>query len=97
MQVKNLLLIVFALVEQLVDTLHDAIRALQLEDMSNQNMRYTIQHFEELLPVSTSLEDAGNSFARLNSEITRYRESSYRQKHNPVSDTSVESGSVDFF
>ncbi|WP_197085463.1 methyl-accepting chemotaxis protein [Cellvibrio sp. pealriver] len=86
-----------ALVGQLVNALHDAIRALQFEDMSTQNMRYTIQRLEELLPISASLEDADKDFARLSREIARYRESSYRQKHNPVSASSVESGSIDFF
>ncbi len=85
------------LVGQLVSALHNATRALQFEDMSTQNMRYTIQRLEELVPIAASLQDAGAGFTKLNEELARYRESSFRQKHNPVSASSVVSGSVDLF
>ena len=85
------------LVGQLVSALHDATRALQFEDMSTQNMRHTIQRLEELVPIASSLQDAGNGFARLNEQLSKYRESPFRQKHNPVSASSVASGSVDLF
>lgn len=84
-------------VERLVSALHNAMRALQFEDMSTQNMRYTIQRLEELIPIATSLAAPSNNFSQLLDELTRYKESSARQKHNPVSASSVESGSVDFF
>lgn len=84
-------------VERLVSALHNAMRALQFEDMSTQNMRHTIQRLEELVPIATSLAAPHNSFSQLLDELTRYKESSARQKHNPVSASSVESGSVDFF
>lgn len=85
------------IVSDLVCQLHDAIRALQFEDMSTQNMRHTIQRLEELIPIADSLGATSSHFSRLTDELTRYKESVARQKHNPVSASSVESGSVDFF
>lgn len=85
------------LVVQLVSALHNAMRALQFEDMSTQNIRHTIQRLEELVPIAASLAAPHNNFSRLIDELTRYKEASARQKHNPVSASSVESGSVDFF
>lgn len=84
-------------VVQLVSALHNAMRALQFEDMSTQNIRHTIQRLEELIPIAASLAAPHNNFSRLLDELTRYKESSARHKHNPVSASSVESGSVDFF
>lgn len=85
------------LVVQLVSALHNAMRALQFEDMSTQNIRHTIQRLEELIPIASSLAAPHNNFSQLIDELTRYKEASARQKHNPVSASSVESGSVDFF
>ncbi len=85
------------LVLQLVGALHNAMRALQFEDMSTQNMRHTIQRLEELIPIADSLSASSTNFSQLTDELTRYKESAARQKHNPVSASSVESGSVDFF
>lgn len=85
------------LVVQLVNALHNAMRALQFEDMSTQNMHHTIQCLEELIPIAASLASPNNNFTRLTDELARYKDSSARQKHNPVSASSVASGSVDFF
>jgi len=85
------------LVGQLVGALHNAMRALQFEDMSTQNMRHTIQRLEELIPIATSLSSSGNNFSQLLDELTRYKTASFRQQHNPVSASSVQSGSVDLF
>jgi len=85
------------IVSDLVCQLHNAIRALQFEDMSTQNIRHTIQRLEELIPIAASLAAPNNNFSRLIDELTRYKEASARQKHNPVSASSVESGSIDFF
>ncbi len=86
-----------ALVGDLVEALHNAMRAMQFEDMSTQNMRHIIRRLEELVPIASSLEDAVEDFSCLNNELEKYKASSYRQKNNPVSASSVESGSVDFF
>ena len=47
------------LVAQLVVALHNAMRALQFEDMSTQNIRHTIDRLEELVPLASSLSAAG--------------------------------------
>jgi methyl-accepting chemotaxis protein len=86
-----------ASVGQLVSALYDAMRALQFEDMSTQNMRHTILRLEELMPIAMSLRESGNGFFRLNEELSRYRANAFREQHNPVSASSVESGSVDLF
>jgi methyl-accepting chemotaxis protein len=85
------------IVSDLVCQLHSAIRALQFEDMSTQNIRHTIQRLEELIPLASSLATSHNNFSQLLDELTRYKEAGARHKHNPVSASSVESGSVDFF
>lgn len=85
------------IVNSLVVQLHNAIRSLQFEDMSTQNMRYTIQVLEELVPITSSLEFNDLDLSRLSGELDKYRNSSFRQKHNPVSASSVTSGSVDLF
>ncbi|QEY18668.1 chemotaxis protein [Cellvibrio sp. KY-GH-1] len=85
------------LVVELVNQLHNAIRALQFEDMSTQNMRYIIQRLQELILISQSMVEVGRDFNELHSAVKNYREDSMREKHNPVSNSSVESGSVDLF
>lgn len=85
------------IVSDLVCQLHNAVRALQFEDMSTQNIRHTIQRLEELIPIAASLATPNNNFSQLADELTRYKEASARHKHNPVSASSVESGSIDFF
>lgn len=84
-------------VGQLVNALHNAMRAMQFEDMSTQNMRYIIDNLNELIPISHCLADPGGKFSRLVDELEKYKNGAMRKKHNPVSASSVESGSVDFF
>ena len=84
-------------VVQLVDALHTAMRAMQFEDMSTQNMRYMIQRLDELIPVSRLLADTSHGFSQLEIALGQYKENERHIKHNPVSATSVESGSVDLF
>lgn len=81
----------------LVDALNNAVRAMQFEDMSTQNMRYIIQCLDELLPVSHSLTDKSGNFSMLEIALENYKKSDFRNKHNPVSASSVSSGSVDLF
>lgn len=85
------------LVSRLVDALNQATRALQFEDMSTQNMHYTISRLKELAPVMTALKDAQNSPERLAREIEKYQNDSSRKQHNPVSANSIESGSIELF
>jgi len=84
-------------ITSLVDALHKAMRAMQFEDMSTQNMRYMIQRLDELLPVSDLLTDSSTEFSRLGAALERYKTNELRNQHNPVSATSVASGSVDLF
>jgi methyl-accepting chemotaxis protein len=85
------------LVADLASHLHNAMRALQFEDMSAQNLRYTIARLDELTPIANSLADTTTNFVSLEDELARYRQSIAREKHNPVSANSIQSGSVDFF
>jgi methyl-accepting chemotaxis protein len=65
--------------------------------MSTQNIRHTIDRLEELVPLADSLSAADSNFAQLSNELEKYKQAGLRQKHNPVSASSVESGSVDLF
>lgn len=85
------------LVVELVNQLHNAIRALQFEDMSTQNIRYTIKRLQELVLISHSMVKVDQGFNELYAAVKRYREDEMREKHNPVSNSSVKSGSVDLF
>jgi methyl-accepting chemotaxis protein len=84
-------------VSDLVDALHNAMRAMQFEDMSTQNLRYIIQRLDELIPISHSLADTNSSMLQLEVELEKYKTNDMRTKHNPVSASSVVSGSVDLF
>ncbi|HTF94964.1 MAG TPA: methyl-accepting chemotaxis protein [Cellvibrio sp.] len=84
-------------VTKLVDALHNAMRAMQFEDMSTQNIRYIIQRLDELIPISHLLADSNANFSRLGTALDKYKTDSFRNQHNPVSAASVESGSVDLF
>lgn len=86
-----------AQVSNLVDALHKAMRAMQFEDMSTQNLRYIIQRLDELIPISRSLGDTNCNFQQLEVELGKYKTNEMRAKHNPVSASSVVSGSVDIF
>ncbi len=85
------------LVTSLVEQLHNAIRALQFEDMSTQNLHYVIQRLQELISISNSMGEASKGFEVLRAAIQSYKEDDMRSKHNPVSNSSVKSGSVDLF
>lgn len=85
------------LINQLVNALNNAVRALQFDDMSKQNMEYSIARLNELQPLVRTLSVATQSPEQLDAEVLRYKNSEQRQKHNPVSASSVESGSIDLF
>lgn len=85
------------LVSGLEEQLHKAIRALQFEDMSTQNLNYVIQRLQELSVISQAMANGGTGWAPLKVAMENYQADSMRRKHNPVSASSVESGSIDFF
>ncbi len=84
-------------VSHLVEALHNAMRAMQFEDMSTQNLRYIIQRLDELIPISHSLADTNSNLLQLEVALEEYKNNDMRAKHNPVSASSVVSGSVDLF
>lgn len=85
------------LVVELVEALNNATRALQYEDMSKQNLDYSICLLNELLPLITQLKSVSKYPQALESELAKYQVSESRNKHNPVSASSIVSGSVDLF
>lgn len=84
-------------VAELVAQLHNATRAMQFEDMSNQNMHYMINRLQDLIPIINGLPDAVKNNASFAESLKNYKEDLFRKKHNPVSATSVESGSIELF
>nr|WP_324257726.1 methyl-accepting chemotaxis protein [Cellvibrio fontiphilus] len=86
-----------SLVAALVDALNNATRALQFEDMSKQNLEYTISQLSELLPLISQLKTAWKYPQGLQAELVNYQTGELRRKHNPVSASSIAGGSVDLF
>ena len=78
---------------QMLVQLDQAMRALQFEDMSSQNMAYMIDQLASLLPLLAALETP----AQLAEVLACYKTDPQRARHNPVSASSVASGSIDFF
>ncbi|MFC3116451.1 methyl-accepting chemotaxis protein [Cellvibrio fontiphilus] len=85
------------LVVELVEALNNATRALQYEDMSKQNLDYSICLLNELLPLIAQLNSVSKHPQALEAELAKYQVSESRNKHNPVSASSIVSGSVDLF
>jgi methyl-accepting chemotaxis protein len=86
---------------KLVDGLHMAIRALQFEDMSTQNIKHHVRNIKMLDPLGQSLKFSPNSIQQLTQSIVNasaeYHQQSLNKKHNPVSAASMSSGGVDLF
>lgn len=84
----------------LVSALHEAMRGLQFEDMSSQNMRYNIETLRLLEPIVYVLENSSNSLhgidSALSEELMKFQSVDTR-KSNPVSAATMASGSVDLF
>lgn len=86
-----------ALVGQLGVALNNAVRALQFEDMSSQNINYIMQSLQELATLAQVLPSAVDEQGSLARQLEAYRNSQLRQKYNPVSSSSVVSGAVELF
>lgn len=86
---------------QLVDGLHMAMRALQFEDMSVQNIRHHIRNIKMLDSLGQSLKFTPNSINELTSKIIaasdEYHQQIANKKHNPVSSSSMAGGEVELF
>ncbi|MES2672848.1 MAG: methyl-accepting chemotaxis protein [Pseudomonadota bacterium] len=84
----------------LVSALHEAMRGLQFEDMSSQNILHNIETLRLLEPIIGVLEKGADNFqgidTALSEELTKYQNISAR-KTNPVSAATMVSGSVDLF
>lgn len=78
---------------QMMAQLDQAMRALQFEDMSSQNMAYMIDQLASLLPLLAALETP----AQLAEVLASYKADPQRARHNPVSASSIASGTIDFF
>ncbi len=86
---------------KLVDALHMAMRALQFEDMSVQNIRHHIDNIKMLDSLGQSLKFTPHSINELTSKIIEasedYQNKVMNKKHNPVSASSMAGGEVDLF
>ena len=84
---------------QLIAQLHDAMRALQYEDITSQNIRHNVKKLQMLEPL-TSVFEQGDDIRAVQSELSKrleeYEQSMSRSK-NPVSAVSMQSGEVDLF
>ncbi len=85
----------------LVSALHGAMRGLQFEDMTSQNLRHTMELMRLLDPITNTLILSARGFrnvkAELREEITHYQQKLSLRVKNPVSASSMQSGDVDLF
>ena len=86
---------------KLVDGLHMAIRALQFEDMSLQNIRHHIDSIKMLNSLGQSLKFTHHSIDQLTQSIIKasddYHHQTTSKKINPVSVASMTGGGVELF
>lgn len=86
---------------QLLQALHDAIRGLQFEDMSSQNIQYTRESLLQLWPLMKTLSqvdaDGNTNQQRVIDDVEAWNKKHAERKNNPVSASSMNSGGVDFF
>lgn len=79
------------LVTRLQLGLDNAVRALQFEDLSSQNVNYVIGNLEEICGMLSSIASGRNA----QRTIEEYKERT--RVHNPVSSLSVSAGDVELF
>ena len=86
------------LAKSLESAIYDATRALQFDDINGQNIDYTIEVLnfmgEQLSSVDNKSSDNIEHVLRDKLEIIKQRS---QQKHNPVSQKTIESGDIDLF
>lgn len=86
---------------RLVAALHEAIRGLQFEDMSSQNIAYTQNTLRALTPLIAELEslDTSNTrhINRFIDHVSEYQQERAARRNNPVSASSMAGGDVDLF
>jgi methyl-accepting chemotaxis protein len=86
---------------KLVEGTQMAMRALQFEDMSVQNIRHHVNNIKMLNPLGESLKFTPNSIHELTAKIIKtsqdYHQQTLNKKHNPVSSSNMSGGGVDLF
>jgi methyl-accepting chemotaxis protein len=87
--------------QKLVIALHNAIRALQYEDMSSQNIQHMIQTVGMLEGFYKSIDKekliSKGIMKHITDQLTLLNHRIESRRNNPVSATSMQSGSVDLF
>ena len=86
--------------ETLESSVNDAIRALQFEDMSLQNIQYSAEGLQQLVPLTQSLKGMGKGNAPLSTleqALSRFEEKAAARRNNPVSAESIGSGEIELF
>ena len=86
---------------QLVSALHEAMRGLQFEDMTSQNVRHTINVIHSLEPIARTLMSGSGRLSGIHDalkvEINNHLQQVAVRAKNPVSASSMRSGDVDLF
>lgn len=86
--------------QKIGETINAAMRGLQFEDISLQNIRYTLDGIERSRPLIAAIDralDDGADVDLIEQQLQTYREHLRQRKHNPVTSQSMDSGSVDLF
>jgi methyl-accepting chemotaxis protein len=85
----------------LVSALQQAMRGLQFEDMTSQNIRYNIELLRLLDPIARTMEAGAKDLTGLHNALAdtlyKYRERIKLHGHNPVTASSMQSGGIDLF
>jgi methyl-accepting chemotaxis protein len=87
--------------QELIAALHNAIRALQYEDISSQNIRHMMETLAMLDSFYKSINQNGHTLNNIKQLITNELSTLNRKieqrNNNPVSASSIQSGTVDLF
>lgn len=86
----------------LVSALHEAMRGLQFEDMTSQNVRHAMNVIHSLDPIARTLQMGSSSLsgieAALRTDIANHQQQQLSGRtQNPVSASSMQSGEIDLF
>jgi methyl-accepting chemotaxis protein len=83
---------------ELEKALSQAIRSLQFGDINGQNLDFTMSSivFIREQISNLSFDDLGSTTSKLSEHVERLKQRK-KERHNPVSATSVVAGDIDFF
>lgn len=86
---------------KLVEALHEAMRALQFEDMSSQNIRHNVETLRLLEPIANALEFNARNIEScshvLAEQVRNYKLRFSHSTVNSISAQSMKSGDIDLF